>query len=417
MSDPGSILVVDDTEVVRWVVCRALDLYGYQHHAAETVEEALAAIENHAIDAVILDLQLPDLPGTEVLRRIKGRQPRVEVIILTGHASVATAVEAIESDAFAYLEKPAASEQIIGIVRRAVEKRRLALENLRLTRQLRSANEELEAKVARRTAELAKAYEDLKALDRLKAAFIDVASHELRTPLAVIETVLAIIRENTHAGRHCSARATELAASATTRLNALATRISGFAQIDQLESRLERTAIEPKLLVENVVADVSALLESRRQKLTVEVEHDLPDVSVDANKIHDAVLNLLMNATKFTADGGDIGLSVRNVDVESVEFRVSDTGIGIAEEDKPHLFDGFFTSLDTLHHSSGDSDFETRGIGLGLAIVKKFVEMHGGKVGIESNRRTGSSFWFTLPARGADLNGASEGRSKIGRGG
>ena len=106
----------------------------------------------------------------------------------------------------------------------------------------------------------------------------------------------------------------------------------------------------------------------------------------------------MMNAIRFTPDGGEIGLIVRDSDTGSLEFRVTDTGIGVADEDSAHIFDEFFTSLDTLRHSSGESEFGTRGLGLGLAIVKKFVEMHGGEVGQESREGKGSSFWFTLPS-------------------
>ncbi|MAE69581.1 MAG: hypothetical protein CME06_03825 [Gemmatimonadetes bacterium] len=399
MRDPDTVLVVDDAAIVRRVVCRALEVDRYPSLSAATGEEAIAAIEREEIGVVLLDLQLPDLHGSEVLRRVKAIRPDIEVIILTGHASVSTAVQAVESDAFAYLRKPAVPAQIVAIVQRALEKRRLALENMRLTEELRNANEELEAKVAERTAELAEAYDDLKKLDRMKDAFIDVSSHELRTPLSVIETVLTIVESRADAGDRSLAQATRLAGRATERLKALATRISGFSRIDADEDRLVLTQTTPLDLAESAAGDVAAFIESRGQTLRIEAPKDLPSVHVDSGKIRDVLLNLLMNAIRFTPDGGEIDLSVRRSRMESLVFRVTDTGIGIADEDRAHIFDEFFTSLETLRHSSGDSEFGTRGIGLGLAIVKKFVEMHGGEVGLESRRLKGSSFWFTLPLR------------------
>ena len=82
---------------------------------------------------------------------------------------------------------------------------------------------------------------------------------------------------------------------------------------------------------------------------------------------------------------------------DSVIFRFSDTGIGVSEEDKPYVFNEFFSSFDVMHHSSGNYEFEKRGIGLGLAFVKRFIELHKGRVGLETIPGTGSMFYFTLP--------------------
>ncbi len=393
MNDPATILVVDDSDLVLGMVSHALKGHGYGYLVAETGKAALESVDSNEIDIVILDLTLPDLPGTEVLRRIKARQPEIEVIIHTGHASVSSAAEAVERGAFAYVEKPATPDLIIGFVRRALDKRRLALDNARLSEKLKSANERLEAKVAERTAALAKASEDLESLERLKAAFIDVTSHELRTPLSVMKTIVAIIERRTSSTDPDLARITNLASRTLDRLTTLSTRIAGFARMDQLEL----TPTTPGELVRYAVEDLAAHIESRRQNLTIDAPEGLPALSVDRDKIRDVLLNLLMNAIRFTPDRGSVRLVVRAVDDEWLEFRVSDTGIGISEEDKPHLFDEFFTSMESLRHSSGESEFATRGIGLGLAIVKKYVEMHGGRVGFDNERSGGSAFWFTLP--------------------
>jgi signal transduction histidine kinase len=84
---------------------------------------------------------------------------------------------------------------------------------------------------------------------------------------------------------------------------------------------------------------------------------------------------------------------------DDIEFRVVDTGIGIPEADQPHVFERFFTTFDTLHHSTGEYEYQKRGAGLGLAIAKTFVEIHGGRIGLESAHGEGSTFWFTLPLR------------------
>jgi len=107
--------------------------------------------------------------------------------------------------------------------------------------------------------------------------------------------------------------------------------------------------------------------------------------------------NLLVNAIKFTPDGGTIVVVAEPEGTERVRFRVMDTGVGISQADRTHLFEPFFTGYDTLHHSSGEYQYCKKGIGLGLCLVKTFVEMHGGSVEVMSMPNSGSTFGFTLP--------------------
>ena len=121
-------------------------------------------------------------------------------------------------------------------------------------------------------------------------------------------------------------------------------------------------------------------------------------MSMDFAKILDVLLHLTMNAVKFTPDGGTITISVTPRDGAALLFAVSDTGVGFQKEDVGHVFEEFFSSFDSEHHSSGDYEFGKRGIGLGLAIAKEFVEMHEGRIWLESRPGKGSTVQFELPA-------------------
>jgi PAS domain S-box-containing protein len=157
MASETAVLVVDDEMDVCRTLCDILDMNGYLVAAATTGEEALKRLEQQSYGVVVLDLQLPDMWGMELIDRIKQSQREVETIILTGHASLRTAIDAVAHSAFAYLQKPADMDQLLAIVRRACEKQRLSLENERLIRDLRASKEALEAKVAERTRELEEA--------------------------------------------------------------------------------------------------------------------------------------------------------------------------------------------------------------------------------------------------------------------
>jgi signal transduction histidine kinase len=139
-------------------------------------------------------------------------------------------------------------------------------------------------------------------------------------------------------------------------------------------------------------------VEQRGQTLEVDVPADLGSLSVEADKIRDSVAQLLMNAIKFTPDGGTVTLSARRLPEGEVEIRVHDTGVGIEPAGLARVFDPFFTRVDVSRHSSGSFEFDRRGLGLGLSVAKGFVEMHGGRIKVESELGKGSTFTVVLPA-------------------
>ena len=123
--------------------------------------------------------------------------------------------------------------------------------------------------------------------------------------------------------------------------------------------------------------------------LDVDVDDRLGDFVGDERKIKQILLNLLSNAVKFTPEGGRVGINAKQTD-GAVEISVSDTGIGIAPEDQATIFEEF-------RQVGGDYAHKKEGTGLGLTLAKKFVEMHGGKIWVESEVGKGSRFIFTLP--------------------
>ena len=146
---------------------------------------------------------------------------------------------------------------------------------------------------------------------------------------------------------------------------------------------------------------MSPFADLRKLDLRLAVQESLPGVAMNSAQIRDVLLNLVMNAIKFTPDGGEVTISAKLKEEEAVLFNVADTGSGILEADQPHIFDQFFSSFDTLHHSSGEFEYGRRGIGLGLAIAKEFVELHDGAIWLERSSPEGSCFCFTLPLTGS----------------
>jgi len=330
---------------------------------------------------------------------VNAAAPTVPVVVLTG-ADDACALEAVRRGAQDFLVKPRVDGPVLA------RSLRYAIERKRAQEAIRARNTDLERHVAERTTELqaanaalANANAELLELDRMKSAFIDVTSHEMRTPVLTIRGMLHVARRLIPNENEQLVQAIEAAIRGARRLDKIIARVLEVAHSGEFVRRVDRCAVPPEHLVEDAVRAVVPVVLLRGQTLATEVPDDLAPVVVARDRIVDVLLNLLLNAIKFTPDGGAITVSVTQ-DERWTRFAVRDTGVGIPDSDKPHVFDPFFTTFDALHHSSGEFGFLQRGIGLGLAIVRNFVELHRGEVGVESAVGKGSTFWFTLPNGG-----------------
>jgi signal transduction histidine kinase len=154
-------------------------------------------------------------------------------------------------------------------------------------------------------------------------------------------------------------------------------------------------------LLRGAAGDVASFVERRRQVLDVEGPDSLGTLCVEPDKLHDCLVQLLVNAIKFTPDGGRIRLFAEKSPDGATSITVADTGVGIDADSLPRIFDPFFTRFDVSRHSSGEYEFNRRGLGLGLSMVKLFTEMHGGRVEVDSRVGEGSRFTLVLPARSA----------------
>ena len=155
--------------------------------------------------------------------------------------------------------------------------------------------------------------------------------------------------------------------------------------------------LEP--LLRRSIADLQPFLQARHQDVLVHVAAGLGWAEVDPPKLSDILTNLVVNAIKFTPDGGTIHVEAGPKGEDHVKFVVADRGLGIPPADCTHLFEPFFTGNDTMHHSSGEYQFGKRGMGLGLCLVKTFVELHGGTIKFDTVAGRGSTFTFTLPRK------------------
>jgi signal transduction histidine kinase len=231
--------------------------------------------------------------------------------------------------------------------------------------------------------------------DRLKQQFIDLASHELRTPVTYILGATELAQRR---GSIESELLSKIGARAS-RLNRIVDNMFKLVLSGSYDAGLRLSQVNIDAILRGVCQELHAFLLERHQTCSLDLGSGLPPVIGDAEKLRDVFSNLISNAIRFSPDGALI--SVRAVAVDGgIEVAVGDQGPGIASADLPYLFSPFFTGSEQVsRHSSGDFGFQTRGAGLGLSIVKRFVEMHAGRVNLDSTPQ-GTTVRVFLPVGG-----------------
>jgi signal transduction histidine kinase len=387
MAPRHTLLVVDDEPDV---VQSVQDLLRRQFRVlgATRAEDGLKTLREQEVHVVMSDQRMPGITGVEFLARVRAEQPEVVRLLFTGYADLKAVIDAInEGHVYRYITKPWDTDELQAVIRQAAEQYDLLAERRRLLADLQARNQELE-----------KANADLKESNALKEAFIRVASHELRTPLTILLGLpeLALRAPGLPAGVADWFRRTLAAAQ---RMHRLVEQLLQMLRAGRFERPLWRRPADLAALVREAADDVRPFAEQRRLELVVELAPGLGTMEVDADKVRDSLNHLLLNAIKFTPDGGRIEVGARRTPAGDAELRVRDNGVGITPENMAHLFEPFFTERDVSKHSSGQYEFLRRGLGLGLSVVRAFVGMHGGKVEAVSEPGRGSTFTVTLPAR------------------
>jgi signal transduction histidine kinase/DNA-binding LacI/PurR family transcriptional regulator len=284
----------------------------------------------------------------------------------------------------------------------------IALENARLYDDLNRFNQMMERMVEQRVDELSSAYQTLAKLDQNKSDFIQVAAHELRTPLTVIKGYLGMIKTAPVVQENQTLRqVTDGVIQGTNRLHQIVNSMLDVARLENqvLTPHLESIALGPVLRL--VCKGYAEDLQERRIKLELDPAiNETPPLLADSELLKKALDNILVNAIKFTPDGGSIFINAQPVQVNGhgqfCEIRVRDTGIGIDPANHKIVFEKLYQLGKVELHSSGRTKFKGGGPGLGLAIAAGIVKSHRGKIWVESpgydeEKLPGSTFIIQIP--------------------
>ncbi len=371
------ILIVDDERVVRHVCQLSLEQDLYTILVADNGIKAMELLRSEPDIAIVLsDFKMPGMTGFELLNAIKRDFPHIEVIIMTGFATIENAIEAMKLGAYDFLLKPLKAEQIRLVINKCREKISLSQENLTLKR----------------------ANEKLRELQIVKDKFLAITSHELRTPVSHLRGYLSILNGDdflllSPAEKHdCMS----VINAAVLDLEQIVTDMFDLIELEQGAMVLKRESFALNELLEQIEHEFRRALQERRQTLTLRRCLEPCMIAADRLKVKIMVSELIQNAIKFTPDQGQIELSLQ-VEGDFYVIIVADTGVGIKQEKMGAIFEKFYEVQHSNHHSTSKTGFMGGGMGLGLSLARAIAEAHDGGIKVSSEVGKGSIFQVFLP--------------------
>jgi len=362
MSKKSTILVIDDEETMRNACQQVLSKNGYHTEISADGADGLRKVREIPPDLVLVDLKMPGISGMEVLEKIRKIDSTIISIVITGYATIESAVEAMKRGAYDFLPKPFTPDELRIIIKRGLGRRELVLESLSLRREK----------------------------EKIEKNFISMVSHELRRPLIDVQEYLEVVRAGI-VGRLTQPQK-EMLEKASGQINTLLVLIKDWLDMSRIEAGRMLENLELLDLSQILYKTVDLLREKiKNKKITLEVNipAHLPLIKGEKLSIERVFTNLIRNAIAYNHEEGRISVKAKG-EGDYVVIEVSDTGIGIPQKDIPFIFDEFFRvkNKKTKHIT---------GSGLGLSIVKKIVEAHRGSMEVRSEDGKGSTFTVFLP--------------------
>jgi two-component system, sensor histidine kinase and response regulator len=358
------VVVIDDDYVMRLSCRQILAKMGFEVEVFEDGARGLEAFSRLKPAMVVVDLKMPGIGGLEVIHRLHEIDPELVILVITGYATISTAVEAMKQGAYEFLPKPFSPDELRLAVNRGLERRRLLRETKR---------HELERELLRRR-------------------FVTFVSHQLQTPLVAVHQYLDVL-QRMEGTADAEAKRAEWMTRCLRRTEEMQALIRDWLTLAEVESGAlvhGRDAVDLNAVVTDVLQAQVEQAEAAEVRLSSSLVQGSCHVPGDRTGLMMLVDNLVGNAIKYNRRGGVVSVATSLVGAEAV-LVVEDSGIGMREQDQPFVFDEFFRAADR----------SVPGTGLGLPICRKIVSELGGTITLESEEGVGSTFTVRLPASGA----------------
>ncbi len=383
MTEPGyrgEILIVDDNPANLDLLSGLLAGRNFLVRAAMNGKRALATARSFVPDLIMLDINMPEMNGYEVCQRLKAdpQTQGIPVIFISALDEPMDKVKAFSAGGADYVTKPFQFAEVLARIEHQLRIAHLQLENESKTRE-----------IARKSEDAERAWQRAEEADRLKSRFLASMTHELRTPLnAVIGYSEMVEEELREEGLTRLVPDLVRIQTAGKHLLALINDILDMSKIEAGKMTLHCEEVDAAVLLNDVAVMMTSLAEKNGNRLVVRIGNSLGALWTDMTRMRQILINLLSNAVKFTSNG-TITIDAECVLQDSILIRVSDTGIGMTEEQLGRLFQPFTQADSATTKKYG-------GTGLGLAICRKLCRMMGGDVTVTSHPGQGSVFTVTL---------------------
>ncbi|HOJ86363.1 MAG TPA: ATP-binding protein [Elusimicrobiales bacterium] len=371
---PSKVLIVDDDAHLRETLHDLLEMEGYEVFEASSGAEAMGLVASDFYHIILMDFNLTDKTGIEVIKDIRKLNKDSQILMMTAHASLDTAVRAIQESVYDFLIKPVDFNYLRSAIRRAEDKLRLEQEKQRLLAVLKEQNKELDR------------------LNNMKSKFLSMASHDLSNALMTLQISFEMLAASIKTPTDDQKKKMDFITTSIQQISRLVGDLVDWASIEQGKFRLEKNYFEMQKLVDELIVGPKARASQKNIEVGTDiVPEGLKMVCADKRRISQVILNLLENAIRHTPRGGKIKVRVEKMqDEDAVCVSVIDNGEGIPPEVLQNLFQSFY-------QPPGSKAGHGR-LGLGLSISKEIVQAHNGRIWVESEGvGKGASFKFVIP--------------------
>jgi signal transduction histidine kinase len=363
-----SILIVDDEPGIVTSLVTAFEAQGYHAQGAASAAEALAILDRTPFEVLLTDLRMAGMDGLALMEVVQTTYPTMVIILMTGAATVESAVQALKGGAADYLLKPFGLPEIFHVVQRSLDQYRLR----------------------REVVELSQLNRRLQELDQLKSNLLSAVSHEFRTPLTIMHGWLDLLLKGQF-GPVPPEQRESLAAvrKSATRLGCLIANLLAFVECERGEGIRTVGLVSLGDLVRDAASELTPECGERRILLSMEVDPGLRAVRGDSERLRLLFFDLMENAVKFNASGGSVRVTAR----EAAGW--AEVCIANSHGTIPH--DGVERLLQPFTQGDMGTSRPARGLGLGLAVARAIVEAHGGALRLESGESLGTTVRVRLP--------------------
>jgi signal transduction histidine kinase len=382
-TEPPKILVIEDEDLVRQSYNDMFSNFGYEVESVPNGREGMSRITKQDYDIVVTDLNMPEMNGIDVLKYIKKKKPYIEVIVITGYATLENAIEAMKVGAYDYFAKPVDIEHVRIVISKCVKQI-----------QSRKENEELRSLTQR-----------LKELNELKDKFITITNHELRTPVTVLKGYIELVDYFLEESRDENVNeAIEIISETMSELVSIVEQMHDISSFEYGKKRLVGGDVEIEKVLDLICKEMKILFEKRNIQFKLKLPESGVIVYGDDRQLKRSLRELLQNALKFTPEGGHVELEYSaNLENKKIYIKVKDDGIGIPKDKLDLIFEPFYEVQNVINHMTSKTEFMGGGIGLGLTLAKEVFESHKGKLLLESEENGGSTFTVVLPIKNGEI--------------